>query len=295
MSSGKTVTQELSVGEVISKTFELYRRNFVKYLIVYLVVEAIIGVVTAIAYHTFVLPTLPPNSTRQQVLDWLPGFLGTLFSLVAVIGVVDLVFGPIAAGGTIKMASEEIEGRPVELGASVRFAASKLVWMWALGLIVGIVVGLGFIALVIPGIILAIMFCLTLPALLLENVGVIGSLGRSRELVSHRWLKTFAVFLIWVVIIAIISIIVGLIASPFGWASNIVSSLLSAFYLPLIPIALTLFYYSNLARITPPPTGPMPWGQTAVAPPGMKFCPNCGTQLESSVTFCSKCGARQPL
>jgi uncharacterized membrane protein len=28
--------------------------------------------------------------------------------------------------------------------------------------------------------------------------------------------------------------------------------------------------------------------------PGMKFCPGCGTQLASSATSCSKCGAKQP-
>ena len=294
MSSGRTVTQELGIGEVVSKTFDLYRRNFAKYFVLYVVVYAIIGVVSALATRAFVLPTLPANPTSQQVLNWVPGFFSTLFLLVGSIALVSLVFVPIAAGGTIKMASEEIEGRPVELGSSVSFAASKLIWMWALGLIVGIIVGLGFIALVIPGIILAIMFSLALPALLLENVGVVGSLGRSRALVSHRWLKTFALFLVWVVIIAIAAIIVNLISSPFGWASSIVSSILGAFYLPLLPVTITLYYYSNVARITSAQMGPMPMGQAAIAPPGMKFCPNCGTQLVSSATFCSKCGAKQP-
>jgi hypothetical protein len=288
------VTQELGIGEVVSKTFDLYRRNFAKYFVLYVVVYAIIGVVSALATRAFVLPTLPANPTSQQVLNWVPGFFSTLFLLVGSIALVSLVFVPIAAGGTIKMASEEIEGRPVELGSSVSFAASKLIWMWALGLIVGIIVGLGFIALVIPGIILAIMFSLALPALLLENVGVVGSLGRSRALVSHRWLKTFALFLVWVVIIAIAAIIVNLISSPFGWASSIVSSILGAFYLPLLPVTITLYYYSNVARITSAQMGPMPMGQAAIAPPGMKFCPNCGTQLVSSATFCSKCGAKQP-
>ncbi len=295
MSAGRTVAQELSVGEVVSKTFEVYQRNFAKYFVLYLVVEAIIGVVSTLAYQAFVLPPLPPNPTQQQIIDWFPGYFSILVQLIAVVGIVTLVFAPVAAGGTIKMASEEVEGRPVELGVSVRFAASKLLWMWALGLIVGIMVFLGFIALIIPGIILIIMFCLTLPALLLENVGVIGSLGRSRELVGHRWLKTFVVLLVWLIILAIASGIVSLVSSPFGWASNAVSSILGAFYLPLVPIAITVYYYSNLARIAPVPTGPIPVGQTTVAPTGMKFCPNCGTQLVSSAIFCSSCGAKQPV
>ncbi len=295
MSAGRTVTQELSVGEAVSRTFEVYQRNFARYFVLYLVVEAIIGVVSTLAYQAFVLPTLPPNPTQQQIIDWLPGYFSTLVQLIAVVGIVTLVFTPVAAGGAIKMASEEVEGRPVELGTSVRFAALKLLWMWALGLIVGVIVFLGFIALIIPGVILIIMFCLTLPALLLENVGVIGSLGRSRELVGHRWLKTFAVLLIWLIILAIAAGVVSLVSSPFGWASNIVSSILGAFYLPLVPIAITVYYYSNLARIAPVPAGPISMGQTTVAPAGMKFCPNCGTQLVSSATFCSSCGAKQPV
>lgn len=294
MSTGRAVTKELGVGEVVSKTFDLYRRNFVKYFILFLVVDAIVGLVSAWAYHTFPLPTLPSQPTSQQVLNWMPGYFSALLSIFAVVAVVGLVLAPIAAAGTIRMASEEIEGRPVELGAAVRFAASKLIWLWALGIIVGIIVGVGFILLVVPGIILLIMFGLTFPVLIIENVGVLGSLGRSRELVGHRWLKTFAVMLVWFLILVVIGIIAGLIASPFGWASSLVSDILGAFYAPLIPITLTVYYYSNLARIAPAPMGPMPMGQTSVAPPGMKFCPNCGTQLESSVTFCSKCGARQP-
>lgn len=36
--------------------------------------------------------------------------------------------------------------------------------------------------------------------------------------------------------------------------------------------------------------------QPAAAPmaqAGMKFCPNCGTQMDARVTFCPKCGAKQ--
>ncbi len=293
MASEQSIVSELSFGEVISRTFELYQRNFVKYFVLFLVVEAIIGVVDTLAYNAFPLPTLPPNPTTQQVLDWAPGFFGALASLLLVIVGVVLIFGPIATGGTVKMASEEVEGKPVDLWASVRFAASKLVWMWALGLLVGIVVFLGLVALVVPGIILAIMFCLTLPALLIENAGVVGSLGRSRELVGHRWLKTFAIFLVLIIIVGVASAIVSAISGLFGAADRLVSNLLSAFYQPILPIAATVYFYSNRARVAPVQVGASV--EPAVMPQlGMKFCPNCGTQLASSAGFCSKCGAKQP-
>ena len=289
MGSEPGVTRELSLGEVISKTFELYRRNFLKYTALFLVVEIVIGLAGVYAYSAFPIGALPANPTVQDALNRLANVL----YLVGVIGIVSLVFGTIAYGGTIKMASEEIENRPVDLGGAVRFAATKLVWIWVLVIVVGIIVGLGLVAIIIPGIILAIMFSVSFQALLIENAGVIGSLGRSRELVGHRWLKTFAVFLVLVIIVGIAAGVVNLISSPFGHWSQLVSSVLSSLYQPVLPVATTVYFYSNRARISS--VGQVQGTAPAAMPAsGMKFCPNCGTQLVSTATFCSKCGARQP-
>ena len=293
MTSGEGIARELGLGEMVSKTFGLCRRNFVRYTVLFLVVDVVVGLAYVWAYGAFALPTLPANATSQDIANWAPGFFTNLICLVGVVGVVSLVFGTIAYGSTIKMASEEVEDKPVDLGAAVRFAVSKMLWMWALGIVLGIVIGLGFIALVVPGIILAIMFSVSFQALLIENAGVGRSLGRSRELVSHRWLKTFAVFLVFAIIVGIAAGIVSAISAPFGYWSRLVSSVLSAFYQPIIPVATTVYFYSNRARLTP--AGPGSAVPTAMPAPGMKFCPNCGTQLLASTTFCSNCGAKQPI
>jgi len=294
VASDQDIAGELSIGEVVSRTFELCRRNFVKYTALFLVVEAVIGLVSVFAYNAFTFSTLPVTATPGQVYDW-AGFFSNLIALVAVIGVVSLIFGTLAYGGTIKMASDEIENKPIDLGAAVRFAASKILWIWGLGLIVGIIIGLGFVALIVPGIILAIMFCLSFQALLIENSGIMGSMSRSRELVSHRWLKTFATFLVLAIIVVIATAIVGVISAPFGYWSRLVSSVLSAFYQPILPVATTVYFYSNRTRISPAQVGQVTAGPPAATPaPGMKFCPNCGSQLAADVTFCSSCGAKQP-
>src|SRR3989442_11250530 len=103
------IGRELSLGEIISKTFEVYRRDFVKYFVLFAVVEVIIMVVTTLAQRAFVLPTLPPRPTPQEVFNWLPGFYAALIPLVASILVVNLVFSAIAQGSTIKLAAEQIE------------------------------------------------------------------------------------------------------------------------------------------------------------------------------------------
>ncbi len=296
MSSGQGIAQELSIGDVISKTFELYRRDFSKYLMLFVVVEAIIGVLTTLVQRAVVLPALlPADATPQEFINWAPGFFGALITLIALIAIVTWLFYPISIGAAVKLASQEVVTGQADLVVSVRFAVSRIVWIWAVGLVVGITVLVGFIALVVPGIILSMMFSLVLPAIIIEGAGF-ESLDRSRKLVSQRWLKTLALVIVFGIIIGVTSAIASAISAPFGAASTIVSSILSAFYLPLVPIALTVYYYSNAARIAPPPQigqAPAAPATTTTLQAGTKFCPSCGTQIASTATFCSKCGARQ--
>ena len=285
---------ELSIGDVISKTFELYRRNFAEYVLLFAVVGVISGSLTAIGNRAFVVPVLATNATPQQVLNWLPGFFAAEVPIILLTILVAIVFFPIAQGSTIKLAAEQLKNGKGMLGASINFAASKLLSIWALSIVVAILVFLGFIALIIPGVILAIMFALAFPVLIIENKGVFESMGKSRQLVANRWLKTFVTFLVLAIIVGISSAVAGALSAPFGVASPIVRGVLSAFYSPLFPILLAVFYYSNVARLSPVQAREAPFtlGVTGQSTAN-RYCPACGAQLSTAVTFCPKCGTRQ--
>ena len=288
-----SIKQELSLGEVISQTFQLYRRNFWKYITIFLVVEAIIGVLSGLVNNYIVLPArLAPGATPQQFLNWASAYLGAALLLALALFLVSVILSPIALGSTIRMTSDVIENRPPDLMAGVRFIFSKLLSVWAVSIIIGIVVTLGFIALIVPGIILGIMFSLALTALLIENKGVFDSLGRSRKLVGNRWLKSFTLYLVIGILIGIAAEIVVLITAPISVPviRYLVEALISAFYLPIIPILVTVYYYSNTARTAPapPPPPPSPLPPTSAT----RFCPSCGEPVtEANQAFCRKCGA----
>lgn len=290
MSQGQPITRELSLGDVISKTFQLYRSHFLNYVVLFAVVEAIMGALTTVAREYVKVPPLG-TGTPQQIAASLVGLLGAVVEVTILTAIVTLVFIPISYGGVIKMASQEIETGVVNMMSAVRSAVSRLLWIWVVGIIVGIIVSLGTLAFVVPGIILSIMFSLIFPIIIIEKSGL-QSMGRSRQLVSQRWLKTFALFIVFGLIVGILAGIIGAITAFLGVASTIVSDVLSALYLPLIPIMLTVYYYSNVARISASLTGPPP-----VAPPltdqtNMMYCPNCGTQLASGSLYCPSCGTK---
>src|SRR5215831_17578434 len=66
MMPDQSIRRELSLSEVVSRTFELFRRDFAKYFVLFAIVQTIVGVATALASSYFVLQSLPSNPTPQQ-------------------------------------------------------------------------------------------------------------------------------------------------------------------------------------------------------------------------------------
>ena len=133
---------------------------------------------------------------------------------------------------------------------------TKILPLLAVSIITGVSIALGFIVFVVPGVILAVMFSLVYPVIMLEGTSIMGSLSRSHALVRNRWLKTFALLLVVSIIVGIINGISVVITLPFGVVGPLIASILTALITPIFAIATTLYYYSMRARTLPPPPPP---------------------------------------
>lgn len=78
-------------------------------------------------------------------------------------------------------------------------------WM----ILMGIMVGIGYLLFIVPGIILMIMFSFSLYALILENSGPVGALKRSKELVKGFWWTVLARF----ILVGVFAIVLSMISS----------------------------------------------------------------------------------
>jgi ABC-type phosphate transport system permease subunit len=118
----------------------------------------------------------------------------------------------------------------------------------------------GLFLFIIPGIIIAIMFSLIVPSIVVEQKGAFESLGRSKKLVSNRWLKTFALIVILGIIYLVVSGVALVLATPLETVlpeiGILVTNIVSAFVNPISPIAMTYLYYAMVAREIPPPPPP---------------------------------------
>ena len=255
----KNLQRELSIGEILSQTFTLYSRNFVQYLIPFLAAGIITGLVTIAVTSTIVIPARPVNATTQQLLA---NMIATLTSIFLSL-IVSWIASSIATGITIKYTSDTVEKGQANLQTSFNFTLPKVLSLLAASIITGILIVLGCVALVVPGLILALMFSLVYPAIMLEGTGVLGSLSRSRVLVSNRWLKTFVLMLLLAIIVYAINgvfvfVAFALFSGPLGVVGPVISNILMALITPIFAIAITLYYYSMKARTLPPPPPPPP-------------------------------------
>jgi len=177
--------------------------------------------------------------------------------IVGLSGLVLWIVGTTITGVVIKNASDQIEKGTSNLGVSFNFAISKLPSLLVAQFVAGILIAIGMLLLIVPGIIIAIMFLLALPAIIIERKGTLESLGRSKKLVSKRWLKTFALLLVLGIIVLIVNGVAIVLAIPFNFIHPIinplVTNIISAFVSPIYPIAITYLYYAMVARENPPP------------------------------------------
>jgi hypothetical protein len=255
-------SRELSIDENLTWTLDLYFRNFVMFFVPMIIAALVSGVLGMFLFdYISHIPPLDTGATQQEMLNWIYSYLPNLLLIVLAMGILSWLVSTIASGVVVKCASDSIEKGTGDLGKAFSSAVTKLPALLLAGLIYAILVGLGLVALIIPGIILAIMFSLNVPAIVIENAGPLGGLSRSRKLVGGRWLKTFTLFLIIVLIVGFIIFVGNLMAAPLGNFSWLASAIISAFVQPILPISLTVYYYSMLGReqqqrVPPPPAPP---------------------------------------
>jgi len=99
-------------------------------------------------------------------------------------------------------------------GRALRFALPRLGGTLAVAVLGGLAVGLGFLALVVPGVWLAVGFSVAVPVLLLERAGPVASLRRSLGLVSGRWWTTAGVLLVGQLLVGLVgALLQGIVMS----------------------------------------------------------------------------------
>jgi len=163
----ETAGDSFGIGRVIGRTFDAIRANLVIYLGVGLVLLALPE-----ALASYVV-------ARSGMDTWASLRISNLLS--ATVGLLATLILMHAAMRTLSGKTAEF-GDSLAAGFRLFFPGFGISWLTNLGVIVGLVL------LIVPGIILAIWWCVALPARIAEGEGVMAAIGRSRALTKGwRW------------------------------------------------------------------------------------------------------------
>ena len=196
MSMAAGSDRTLDVGRVLQDGLGVLSQNFATFAILGLVLEGIPA--AAVAYTNLLDKTNP-----------VIGLLGVPLVLL------NLVTGSILQGALIYGAMRGLEGRPVSVGDCL--TAGRKRWLSMLGLLisVGLLGALGFVFLIVPGVLLALRWSVAAPALVMEGYGISDAMHRSAVLTRNRRWSIFLLLLIYLGVIIVLGVVASVLEGGF--------------------------------------------------------------------------------
>ncbi len=177
------------MGDIISKSWEMFTKNFQKILIITLIIYIPLNII---------LELTPADDSFEGIMMYMRAMqlLEGIFGILATIAIAFLV-------------KASLDNKEITWQESFKLAVNK--WLKALGtnLIAGILlVGL-FILLIVPGVIFSIYWIFILYVVLFTDKWGFEAMKESKQLVQNRWWKTFG----YSIVFGILTILVGAIAA----------------------------------------------------------------------------------
>lgn len=232
----------LSTGEILDNAFGLYQRHFAPLVVIVLVVSAV--------------PTILELYVQASGGFFVRPVLGMLT------GLLNIVLSAIGTAAAVFIVSDSYLGRPVDPWDALSRAVPYIARIVVLSILTTLVVGLGFMFFLVPGVIFLSALVISTQALVLEeNRSPIEAMGRSWQLTKgFRW-KVLALVVVTAIIVFIPSIALVSVASflatgpavltdlSIGWSLALVlGAVVQLLLYPLMYSVLTVLYYDLRVR-----------------------------------------------
>jgi MFS family permease len=211
------MTTTLSPSAIISRAFEIYRTQ----------VGTLLAGAALIYLAQFVVNLVLPDS-----LDWIGS-------------IVSLVLTAFFTGMVVMLVRDLQDGhRDSSLGELFSSVTPVLVPVIVVSILFGIGVAIGFVLIIIPGLILLTIWSVVIPVTVVERPGILAAFGRSRELVrGNGWQVFGTILLVWLIAI-VVGALGGLLASAFGGVIGaLIVAIIGALIAPVIALTAALIYF----------------------------------------------------
>ncbi|HTR93811.1 MAG TPA: hypothetical protein VMI73_18935 [Trebonia sp.] len=207
---------------VLGEAWALYRRHAAHFMLISFSIYLVIAVINAL-------------------LSWGLGTFG------AFIGLIFTMFGMFLLQSALVLAVQDVrDGRvDLDLRATLSAAMPFLGSVAVASILAAIGIGIGFVLIIVPGLVLLTFWSLIIPEIVIGRAGAFESFGRSWRTVSGYAWNVFGVYIVVFLILIALDIVLGAIlaALPYGWRSFISSLVSGGLVAPFVAAVVTLIYY----------------------------------------------------
>jgi hypothetical protein len=257
----------MDLGEILDRTFRLYRAYFMTFFLIMLAVQAIsfLGTLTWQA-------SLAPLQPSPGMAPHLPGI--GFFVAIFLSTVVTFLAAQVGVGTLTTAVSSIYLGEPIGIGEALRRVRPALGRLLGTTLLTSLIIVLGMVACIVPGFYFLLSYLLVSQVVVIEGLGPSAALRRSSELMRKKSDKGFfrnnimkaSVILIVVFVLAaaagaIVSIPFVIaqvfthdhshppsLLGPLSLLQRILTMIVQAGVSPIGTIAMILFYYDIRIR-----------------------------------------------
>jgi hypothetical protein len=168
LTGASPVESDFRLGQAISRTGGLVRRNFPAFFLI------------------SALPNVLLSAAHLHVVGSGWGF---------VLSIVGMVLATLSQAVVLRSAFQDLQGLHADLAGSMRIVARRFLPIVGVVFVVTVLGVIGIAAFILPGLFAFTTFFVASPACVVERLGVLSSMGRSANLTEgNRW-KVFALLL----------------------------------------------------------------------------------------------------
>jgi hypothetical protein len=193
------------------------------------------------------------------IISAILGLLGTIGLYLALIVSIVALF--LLQATLVKAVQDVRDGRAdLSISETVNQATPFIGPVFLASLLAGIAIFIGFVLIIVPGLILITIWAVIIPVIVIERSGVMASFGRSRQLVKGRAWHVFGTLVLTWIILFVVQIILGLIFAfvPYAIRGGLASVISGTLVAPFIALVVTMMYYRLASTMAP--AGGAPYG-----------------------------------
>jgi hypothetical protein len=229
------------LGDILSAAFEIYKNNASKLLMIVAIVVVPLTLISAVIVRILEPPLTTTDVNGVPTLE--TRSFGIILAASLIGAAIAVIISAILQAATMRGAALATVGDPVDIEASYKWGLKRFGSVLLVAVLVGLAVGIGFILLIIPGIIFLTFLAVSIPALVIENRRGTDAMKRSWNLVSGNFWHVLGVIVVAFLITAVVSSVLRSIGGSnwfVAWIFNAIAQIITAPFSALVSVLLYL-------------------------------------------------------